>query len=68
MKNKKKSINTIVREKVYRVQKNNFDLAYDSNKDEFFIGIRDFPNLALKDIKDLHNLTRRLLRYTKNEK
>jgi hypothetical protein len=54
-----------VKKEYYRVEKNNFTILYDGLKDEFFLGIKNFDSLNLNDLKDLHNLTKRILRYNK---
>ena len=54
-----------IKEKVYRVKKNNITLLYDGNIDTFNLGIIHTSSLTLNDLKDLNNLTRRLLKYIK---
>lgn len=69
MKNSKiNNTNVCIKEKLYRVEKNNFNILYDGNNDEFNLGIKNWDKMNLNDLKDLHNLTRRILRWDKYEK
>jgi hypothetical protein len=56
-----------IKEGTYRIEKNNFIILYEKKIDSFFLSVKSWENLNVKDLKDLHNLTKRILKYVKNE-
>lgn len=63
----KTNTDVCIKEKIYRVDKNKFTILYDGNNDEFNLGVKDWDKLNLRDLKDLHNLTTRIIRWTNYE-
>ena len=56
-----------IKKGAYRVEKNNFTILYEKEYDTFNFGVRNLNTLGIQDIRDLHNLTRRILKYIKSE-